>query len=503
MSLHRIPLAGVIGSPIAHSKSPRLHQHWLAKYGIAGDYVPLHVEKDDLRDVLRVLPKMGFVGANVTIPHKVAALEIADQVSDRASLIGAANTLIFHEDGKIIADNTDGYGFLANLKQGAPDWRPDLGPAAVVAGLSICATSMPDANFILHGDEAELTKLLARHPALQAKVTIQHAARVVTMDDKPSQVMRHGQGTSMWGCIDSVRAGEATVAVSCGNTGALMAIAMVLVWRSTRVINFAQAGMALLSTYIGFELVQKTGNFWIALPLAMILGALFSALVEILLIRTLIKHSTTGPVAGIVPIIATLGLLGVIRASIGIIWGNQDIQIQPPLSKVGFKVGEETIALSPMNLLVLLTVVGMVILLGFIFQKTNLGLSLRASAYSPEIAQLAGIRVGAIRTIGWAIAGAAGAAAGLLQTVNGTGAVSPDSLEFSLLLTFGFIAAVIGGLESLPGAVLGALVLGLVLAAVQIYISGTLVFMIAFALLLLVLLVRPQGFIGAKAGRRA
>jgi shikimate dehydrogenase len=132
MSLHRIPLAGVIGNPIAHSKSPRLHRHWLAKYGIAGDYVPLQVDKDDLREVLRALPKMGFVGANVTIPHKVAALEIADQVSDRATLIGAANTLIFHEDGKIIADNTDGYGFLANLKQGAPDWRPDLGPAAVL-----------------------------------------------------------------------------------------------------------------------------------------------------------------------------------------------------------------------------------------------------------------------------------------------------------------------------------------------------------------------------------
>jgi branched-chain amino acid transport system permease protein len=293
------------------------------------------------------------------------------------------------------------------------------------------------------------------------------------------------------------------IGIGAGSIYALMAIAMVLVWRSTRVINFAQAGMALLSTYIGFELVQRTGNFWIALPLAMILGALFSALVEILLIRTLIKHSTTGPVAGIVPIIATLGLLGFIRATIGFIWGNQDIQIQPPLSKVGFKIGEDTIALSPMNLLVLLTVIGMVLILGFIFQKTSLGLSLRASAYSPEIAQLAGIRVGAIRTIGWAIAGAAGAAAGLLQTVNGTGAVSPDSLEFSLLLTFGFIAAVIGGLESLPGAVLGAVVLGLVLAVVQIYVSGTLVFIVAFALLLLVLLIRPQGFIGAKAGRRA
>ena len=293
------------------------------------------------------------------------------------------------------------------------------------------------------------------------------------------------------------------IGIGAGSIYALMAIAMVLVWRSTRVINFAQAGMALLSTYIGFELVQKTGNFWIALPLAMVLGALFSALVEMLLIRTLIKHSTSGPVAGIVPIIATLGLLGLIRAVIGMIWGNQDIQIQPPLSKVGFKIGEETIALSPINLLVLLAVLGMVVVLGFIFQKTSLGLSLRASAYSPEIAQLAGIRVGAIRTIGWAIAGAAGAAAGLLQTVNGTGAVSPDSLEFSLLLTFGFIAAVIGGLESLPGAVLGAVVLGLVLAIVQIYISGTLVFIVAFALLLLVLLVRPQGFIGVKAGRRA
>jgi branched-chain amino acid transport system permease protein len=90
-----------------------------------------------------------------------------------------------------------------------------------------------------------------------------------------------------------------------------------------------------------------------------------------------------------------------------------------------------------------------------------------------------------------------------LQTVNGTGSLTPESLEFSLLLVFGFIAAVIGGLESLPGAVLGALILGLVLAAVQMYISGALVFIVAFLLLLLVLILRPQGFLGSKAGRRA
>ena len=128
----RIPLAGVIGHPVAHSKSPLLHKHWLRSYGLAGDYVPLHVADGDLENVLRTLPQMGFVGVNVTIPHKVAVMDIVDHISDRAILIGAANTLIFRQDGKIHADNTDGYGFIANLKQNAPGWQPGSGPAAVL-----------------------------------------------------------------------------------------------------------------------------------------------------------------------------------------------------------------------------------------------------------------------------------------------------------------------------------------------------------------------------------
>ncbi|MBD3665226.1 shikimate dehydrogenase [Sulfitobacter aestuariivivens] len=132
MSLPKIPLAGVIGSPIAHSKSPQVHGHWLSTYGIAGHYIPMDVSRDDLAEVLRALPKMGFVGLNVTIPHKVAVMELADLVTDRAILIGAANTLIFRPDGKIHADNTDGYGFLENLKTGAPGWKPRSGPAAVL-----------------------------------------------------------------------------------------------------------------------------------------------------------------------------------------------------------------------------------------------------------------------------------------------------------------------------------------------------------------------------------
>ena len=130
--IRNIPLAGVIGWPIAHSRSPALHGHWLKRYGIKGHYIPVPVLPEHLAEVLRALPRMGFVGANVTIPHKEAVLTLADVVTDRAALIGAANTLIFRPDGKIHADNTDGYGFIANIRQHAPGWIPDLSPAAVI-----------------------------------------------------------------------------------------------------------------------------------------------------------------------------------------------------------------------------------------------------------------------------------------------------------------------------------------------------------------------------------
>ncbi|MGR3320548.1 MAG: shikimate dehydrogenase [Pseudooceanicola sp.] len=132
MSEAKIPLAGVIGHPVAHSRSPHLHGHWLRKYGMEGYYVPMDVAPENLEKVLRSLPAAGFVGVNITVPHKEKVMEIADLVTDRAILIGAANTLIFRPDGKIHADNTDGYGFIENLRQGAPGWKPDAGPVALL-----------------------------------------------------------------------------------------------------------------------------------------------------------------------------------------------------------------------------------------------------------------------------------------------------------------------------------------------------------------------------------
>ena len=132
MTVSKIPLVAVIGHPISHSKSPRLHGNWLKKLGLQGHYIPVDVEPADFGYVLKAMPKMGFVGANVTVPHKNLALMYADHVSDRAALIGAANTLSFSDDGKIYADNTDGYGFIENIKDHQPDWNAASGPALVL-----------------------------------------------------------------------------------------------------------------------------------------------------------------------------------------------------------------------------------------------------------------------------------------------------------------------------------------------------------------------------------
>ena len=128
----RAALAGVLGWPVSHSKSPRLHGYWLERHGIDGAYLPLPVAPENFAQAVRALVDLGFRGANVTVPHKeeALALALADEADDNAKRIGAANTLVFR-DGRIVASNTDGFGFLANLEQGAPDWQPEA-PALVL-----------------------------------------------------------------------------------------------------------------------------------------------------------------------------------------------------------------------------------------------------------------------------------------------------------------------------------------------------------------------------------
>jgi len=123
-------LAGVMGWPIAHSLSPRIHNYWLRELGIDGAYVPLAVAPENLADALSALPKLGFTGVNITIPHKQAALAAMDHVDDLARRIGAVNTVTVGDDGALNGANTDGFGFMENLRDHAPDL--DLGGDAVV-----------------------------------------------------------------------------------------------------------------------------------------------------------------------------------------------------------------------------------------------------------------------------------------------------------------------------------------------------------------------------------
>jgi branched-chain amino acid transport system permease protein len=293
------------------------------------------------------------------------------------------------------------------------------------------------------------------------------------------------------------------IGITAGSIYSLMAIAIVLVWRSTRVVNFAAGGIALASTFVGTTILEITGSFWIALPIAMLAGAALSAFIEFFFLRPLLKRSGEKTQEIFLPIIATLGILGIIKSVLQFVYGDRIGVLTPPLSDRGFIVSGESIALSPLRLMILGIVLLLMIVLTLVFQRTNLGLSLRAASFSPEISRLSGIRVDLIRTLGWAISGAAGATAGILQTTNGSGSVSPEAFEFSLLLVFGFVAAVIGGIESLVGAVAGGLTLGVILAIILMYFGSSLVFFAAFVILILVLFLRPNGIVGVKGGRRA
>jgi branched-chain amino acid transport system permease protein len=231
---------------------------------------------------------------------------------------------------------------------------------------------------------------------------------------------------------------------------------------------------------------------------AMIFGALLGAVIDRFFMRPIFKRIQSGPILMIAPVVATLGLLGIIQSIIGFKWGLTYQSLAAPVSTDGYTLFGRVIAFSPFNLLVVVFATVSMLLLTLLFQKTNIGLALRASAHSPEIARLSGIKVDFIRTLGWALAGAAGGLAGMLYIPSSY--LYPNAMD--VLLVFGFVAAVIGGLESLFGAVAGAMLLGFAISFATSYVSEKLVFPMAFIMLIVVLLIRPAGIFSKKKGRR-
>ena len=128
----RFLLAGVMGWPVMHSRSPMLHNYWLQRHQLAGTYVPLAIKPEGLAAALRALHPLGFAGCNLTIPHKQEAMKIVDEVDEVAKRIGAISCVVVRADGSLAGSNNDCYGFIHNIKQEQPGWRADTGPAVVI-----------------------------------------------------------------------------------------------------------------------------------------------------------------------------------------------------------------------------------------------------------------------------------------------------------------------------------------------------------------------------------
>jgi branched-chain amino acid transport system permease protein len=280
--------------------------------------------------------------------------------------------------------------------------------------------------------------------------------------------------------------------VTIGFVYSALALSLVLIWRSTRVLNFAQGAMAMFTTYIAVSVIDRGGSYWLALLVALAAGLLMGAGVE----RLLVRRVETGPPLNAV--ILTLGLFIFLEAVAPMIWGGKTRSYPTHFSNIGIKVGSSRIALSPFDIFTLVAVIVLMGALIVLFQGTNLGLRMRAAAFAPEMSRLLGISVGRMLTLGWALAALVGALSGVL--IAPTVLLSPNFMDS--VLVFGFTAAILGGLDSPIGAVVGGLGMGLALSYVGGYLSPQLETIGALAVLVAVLMVRPEGIFAAPKQRR-
>jgi branched-chain amino acid transport system permease protein len=268
-----------------------------------------------------------------------------------------------------------------------------------------------------------------------------------------------------------------------------VALALVLIWRATRIVNFAAGGMLMFTTFLAWTVVQHGGSYWLALAVALASGLVLGGVIE----RLLIRRVEGGPPLNAV--ITTLGLLILLQAAAGMIWGGTPHSYPPAFTIRGFT---RDLLLSPSDLFVIGAVAIVAIALLLLFRRTDVGLKMRAAAFAPEVARLLGVRVGRMLTLGWALAALVGSLAGVL--IAPSVFVGPN--QFDSVLVFGFTAAVIGGLDSPAGAIAGGVVLGCALSYVSGYISSDVVTLGAFAALITILMIRPAGLFAGRTGRR-
>lgn len=277
--------------------------------------------------------------------------------------------------------------------------------------------------------------------------------------------------------------------LSKGAVFAAFALAIVLIWRGARIVNFAQGALAVAAVYVAYSVTGATGSYWLGFAAALASGLVVGAVVE----RAVMRHvSHTSPLNSV---IVALGLVLLIQAVLGMIYGNEFRPVATPFSRTAITVGGLSL-LSRYDIYVYLAVGLIVAALALLFTRTPVGLRMRSSAFAPEVSRLLGVNVAGMLTLGWALAAAAGALAGMLVIPTELG-LHPNAMD--LVFVSSFTAAVVGGLDSPPGAVIGGLAVGLVLSYISGYLGSDATPLAALALLLAVLLIRPGGlFSGVK-----
>jgi len=282
--------------------------------------------------------------------------------------------------------------------------------------------------------------------------------------------------------------------VSFGMIYAAVALSLVLIWRGTRLLNYAQGGMAMITTYVAIEVVYRTGSYWAGFVVALAAGAVLGALCQVTIIRpTMNKPPLNG-------VIVTIGLLVLLEGLAGVFFGGQFRSFPTAFSVTGLRVGGTPLGVSRYDIFVAAAVLVATLALALAFRYTSAGLRMRAAAFNATIARLSGIRVARVLTVGWALAGLLGALAGVL--VSPSTFLYPNSMD--TIFVFGFTAAVIGGLDSPVGAVTGGLLLGLALSYAGGYLpsGANLVPVVALGILVVVLMVRPDGLFSATKVRQ-
>jgi branched-chain amino acid transport system permease protein len=281
--------------------------------------------------------------------------------------------------------------------------------------------------------------------------------------------------------------------LSRGAVYAAFALALVLIWRATRIVNFAQGAMAVATAYAGYSVSAATGSYWLGFAVALVGGLALGAGVERVVMRFVDRSS---PLNGVV---VALGLVLVIQAVLGMIYGNEYRPAAAPFSKGAFEVGGIAL-LSRFDLFVFGSVMLVVVLLGVLFTRTDVGLRMRAAAFAPDVSRLLGVNVAGMLTLGWALAAAVGSLAAMLVLPTELG-LHPNAMD--VVFVSAFTAAVLGGLDSAIGAVVGGLIVGLLLSYVSGYLGATVTPMAVLVLLVAVLLGRPGGLFGQVGQRTA